>query len=658
MPRFQADRGDLPIIVAAMTPGSTTFERNGKALAQRDPEMAARLRGVEPAALSWQQSKTGEWAATLHENGRKLSLASRYDPGKEADRLIRDIDPTETACVAVLGFGLGYHVERIHRQFGETGLLIIYEPDVALLRAVLEQLDYSGLLAAANVMVVDDAVSRAALTARLERFGPVLTQGTQLLEHPPSRQRQREAFRQFGRMVTEVLAYCRTNVATALVNSARTCRNLAMNLDHYAAGQTIEPLKDAAAGYPAVCVSAGPSLVKNADLLADPAVREKVVVIAVQTALRPLLARGIYPDFITALDYSQISRRFYEDLPELPNVTLVVEPKVHPTVVDHFPGPVRVARSSFNDNLLGELAPSITPIQAGATVAHLSFYLAQYLGCDPIMLTGQDLGFSDGLYYTPGTAVHQVWEGELNQFNTLEMMEWRRIMRMRGHLKRQRDIHGRSIFSDEQMLTYLKQFERDFAAASQTIIDATEGGMPKEGTVVMPLREALAQDAKEPVPTLPVEQNGLDPDRLVALKRLLGQRLEEVRQIRQSSQRSIPILREMKKHQDQPAKMNRLFERLNRHKRYVEHELGTAFRMVNELNSLGAFRRARADRVIQRAGDDEPERQAQQLERDIENLDWLTQACDEGIDILEAALQRVGERVSQLSMEAKAGANG
>jgi hypothetical protein len=214
------------------------------------------------------------------------------------------------------------------------------------------------------------------------------------------------------------------------------------------------------------------------------------------------------------------------------------------------------------------------------------------------------------------------------------------------------------IFSDEQMLTYLKQFERDFAAASQTIIDATEGGMPKEGAVVMPLREALAQDAKEPVPTLPVEQNGLDPDRLVALKRLLGQRLEEVRQIRQSSQRSIPILREMKKHQDQPAKMNRLFERLNRHKRYVEHELGAAFRMVNELNSLGAFRRARADRVIQRAGDDEPERQAQQLDRDIENLDWLTQACDEGIDILEAALQRVGERVSQLAMEAKAGANG
>src|SRR5690606_40495396 len=115
-------------------------------------------------------------------------------------------------------------------------------------------------------------------------------------------------------------------------------------------------------------------------------------------------------------------------------------------------------------------------IAQGATVAHLSFYLAQHLGCDPIVLIGQDLGFSDGLYYAPGTAIHQVWAAELSPFNTVEMMEWQRIVRHKGHLQRMTDVNGAPIFSDEQMLTYLKQIEKGFAAAKergQTVMDAT-----------------------------------------------------------------------------------------------------------------------------------------------------------------------------------------
>ena len=50
-------------------------------------------------------------------------------------------------------------------------------------------------------------------------------------------------------------------------------------------------------------------------------------------------------------------------------------------------------------------------LRAGATVAHLAFYLAEYLACDPIVFVGQDLGFSDGLAYTPGTSYEEVTLG-------------------------------------------------------------------------------------------------------------------------------------------------------------------------------------------------------------------------------------------------------
>jgi hypothetical protein len=638
------------------------LQANLSALARSRPELAEALRSTPPAEVHWAAAKSGQPTATLPAApsadgtpGRPLSLASRYDPLAEARKLLAEVDYGKTACLVLLGLGLGHAAELARPQLGTRGLLLIYEPDLPLLRAVLQRLDLSGLLGRPNVLLLAGPdLDRAALLQPLERHASVLTQGTQLVTLPPTRQRHPEAVHRFGQNLTEVIAYCRTNIATALVNASRTCRNLAHNLDVYAAGATTNELHRAAAGRLAVCVGAGPSLVKNVDLLRDPAVRKNVVIIAVQTTLKPLLDRGITPDFVTALDYSPICARFYEGLPDLPDVTLVAEPKANAAILDAFPGPVRVTHNAFNDQLLGDpqtggLARDIVPIKAGATVAHLSFYLAQHLGCDPIAFIGQDLGFSDGLYYAPGTAVHQVWDCELNPFNTLEMMEWQRVMRMRGHLRKFEDVHGRPIYSDEQMLTYLKQFERDFAdaaAAGTTVIDATEGGMPKAHTHRQTLAEALAQHATAPVPPLPLPAPGLDPDRLAQLDGLLRHRIDQVRDLRQTSRDSLALVAKMRhclEPKDKP-RLDKLFTKLDRHRGRIDGELREPFALINSLNAMGTYRRARADRQIARRDGEAQSpgaKLAAQLARDHDNIDWIIQACDEALDILADAHRRV-----------------
>ncbi len=619
------------------------LKQNLSILRQRDPELAQRIESAESAALDWVESRSGPMTANIEHNGRALWMASKYDPKKEANKLIEGIEHDKAACVVVLGLGVGYHVTALHKAMGERGVLIVFEADAGMWRAVLEKIDHRNWLMRGELVLADSRTDRAALLERIEKHAGTVTQGTHLLTHPPSRQRNEQATKEFGTMVAEVLAFCRTNVATALVNAARTCRNLASNIDHYVAGAGTDELHNIAKGYPAICVAAGPGLVKNVDLLCDPDTRSKVVVIAAQTALKPLLARGIKPDFVTALDYSHISSRFYEGLPPLPDVTLVAEPKAHRTVLDGFPGPIRVPHSQFNDLLIDTLAKPRIKLKAGATVAHLSFYLAQHLGCDPIIFIGQDLGFSDGLYYAPGTAVHQVWSSEINPFNTIEMMEWKRVVRMKGHLRRTDDIHGRPIFTDEQMVTYLKQFERDFATAKQTILDATEGGVKKEHATITTLAEAIEVHATRPVPRLPIPPMGLDKDRLGKLREILRTRLAETKDLRMTSQKSITILRQMQEHQRDQARVGKLFTQLNKMQKHVEQELTTTFNLVNALNTIGTYKRAKADRTISHVSKDQYHRQTQQLERDIENLDWLTQACDEALSILEEAQQRVDE---------------
>ena len=382
-------------MTALSTTQSPTLDKNLAAIRVHDPALAQQLAQVVPAELEWSDSKAGPLTATRPDpaTGRPYALASKYDPAKEADTLVGEIDHAQTACVVVLGFGLGYHIDQVVKKLGPRDLVIVFEPDLAQLRAVLEQIDYSRWLCQTGLILTGPDATKPALLGRIQQRSATLTLGTQIIAHPASRQRHSDAFNDFGKLVTDTLAFCRTNVATALVNASRTVSNLTCNLAQYAAGPTIAELKDAAKGYPAVCVGAGPSLVKNIDLLADPEVRKNVVVIGVQTTLKPMLDRGIRPDFITALDYSAICTRFYEGLPDLPDVTLVVEPKCHPAIIEAFPGPVRVCPSQLNDKLLGDLARPMPEIKVGTTVAHLSFYLAQLLGCDPILFIGQDLGF-------------------------------------------------------------------------------------------------------------------------------------------------------------------------------------------------------------------------------------------------------------------------
>lgn len=634
----------------------SVFENNLNAVAKHHPQLAEQLSAIEPASLDWSDSKAGPLTAVRTDLGpRPVALASKYDPIKEAHKLVEAVDHVKTACTVILGFGLGYHIDEVVNSVGPRDLVIVYEPDLAQLRAVLEKLDYTRWLGQNGMILTGPDVSKSTLLGRIETRSATPTLGTQIVTHPASRQRHSEAFNDFGKLVTATLAFCRTNVATALVNATRTVSNLTNNLAQYAAGPTIAELENAAKGFPAICVGAGPSLVKNLDLLADPEVRKNVVVIGVQTTLKPMLQRGIRPDFVTALDYSAICTRFYEDLPDLPDVTLVVEPKCHPAIIAAYPGPVRVCPSDLNDKLLGDMARPMPKIKAGTTVAHLSFYLAQLLGCDPIIFIGQDLGFSDGLYYAPGTAVHQVWEPELGAFNTIETMEWTRVVRMRGNLRRAEDVHGRPIFTDEQMSTYLGQFERDFAEAKEaglTVIDATEGGMPKQHTQLSTLRDALDEYATKPVPSMPIAERGLSRKRLSALHGLLDGRIDSVTELKRVTLDTNKLLKRLREHQHEPKKAAKFFKQVQKNTAKVHGELKEAFVLVSSVNTVGTFRRERADRGIHHTEHtDDYERQLAQIDRDLDNMDFIDQACGEALTIFETARQRLLDAIGEVNQE-------
>ncbi len=626
------------------------FEANLNALGLHNSRLVQRLRATEPSnQCAFAPTPQGVPALALG----GAQLCSRHRPLDEADRFVASVNILDHATIVILGFAAGYHVQRLAERVGKTSLIIVFEPDVALLRAVLERVDHSAWIAATNITIIDDPQDRSAMAVQLAGAEGIVAQGTTIESHLPSRARLRNSAPTFGKTFADLVGSLRTTMLTTLVHSSTTCRNLCLNLDHYAAGDGITPLQGMARGHTALLLAAGPSLSRHYELLADPTVRERVVLIAAQTCLRPLLRRGIRPHFVTALDYHEISRQFYDGLnpDDLRDITLVCEPKVNRIVIESYPGPIRCVASGFLDKLLGPLKREMGALTAGSTVAHLSFYLAQYLGCDPIVLVGQDLGFTDGLYYGPGAAIHDQWAPEINPFNTIDMMEWSRVARMKRNLRESNDQSGRPMLVDEQMSTYLTQFERDFANAPQTIIDAAGGGVAKQHTVVRPLENVLAAAGANPLPRFPAERTRLDPHRLRQTIARLESIRSDVKRLERISRDTEDILAKMiDSQQDGPA-MSRLFKKINANQNEVSR-LGLVHDLVNLVNQLGVFKRLKTDRRLELSAALDPlERQKAQLVRDQSNVCWLAEACAETYQILDESLrtldgQSVSSRVS------------
>ncbi|MEX0876424.1 MAG: 6-hydroxymethylpterin diphosphokinase MptE-like protein [Phycisphaerales bacterium] len=605
--------------------------RNLAALALRSP-MEAELIRQSPARrdISFIETEEG-----LSAEMGGVALASKRRPVSEGAKLAARVESEKIACAAVLGFGLGYHCGALLERLGSKSIVICFEPDLAMLRAVLSRVDCTAMLSTGRLYLVSDTEHATRINSIFSGIEAFVGMGVEIVAHPPSTGRLAGQSDRFGKVFGDALRSARTHVVTTLANSRVSFRNALMNLDHYTRSAGIVGLEGSCAGRAAIVVSAGPSLQRNLELLADPAVRDSFVVIAVQTVLKPMLDRGIRPHFVAALDYHEVSKRFYEDLTaeDVAGIRLIAEPKANPAILDAFPGEVLCVGDDLLDTLLGEeLAREMGELRMGATVAHLCYYFARYLGCDPVVFIGQDLGFTDGQYYAPGAAIHRVWAGELNAHRTLEMFEWERIVRMRAHLRPRTDVHGRPIYSDEQMVSYLTQFEEAFAkdeAAGLTVIDASEGGVRKAHTLVMALREAIDAHAGDTGFRIPSTREGRieDADRARRVAERLAAMIDDCERIADQSDRSIEKLRQMLRHQHDQRRVNTLIGEVNAIRDKV---LGmrAAYRLTEFVNQVGVLNRMKRDRAIEvGAGATGLERQRAQIERDIVNVEWTRDAA-------------------------------
>lgn len=609
-----------------------------------NPQLARKVEAAETLNCHANPAKSG--APTLAwkgSDGKLVQLHSRYDPADEARRLIDSFDTSGALLLFIHGLGLGYHVERLAERAGKEAAIFVFEPHIEIVRTALEQRNLSQLIQDGRVAIVTEP-DKAALFAALMPHAAMTSLGTATLRHAPSMQIAQTEHAEFEQLVADFLAYAKTCVSTLVLNGRRTAENIIRNLPWYLSTPSLSRLAGAHKGTPAIIVSAGPSLRKNKHLLKDAS--ERAVIIAVQTTLQPLLEMGVEPDFVTSLDYHDICTRFFEKLPAKLKTELVAEPKATDAIFNLMPGPISLLGNDLAESLLAEMNLNKARLPAGATVAHLAFYLAEHLGCDPIIFVGQDLGFSDGLCYSPGTSYEDVWRPELGRFCTVEMKQWEQIVRDRPILRRVPDHQGRPTYTEERLFTYLQHFERDFARTSSRVIDATEGGVLKRGAKVMTLQQALDEHCRSRLRgTNDVDSNKLEqsPDFQRAID-CLKTRIEESETIERISAETKPLLEEIRDHLDDQRRVNRAIARIDQ-LRVELHPIGKTYHLITQLTQQSEMQRFLNDRRIASDGIDGTELQRRQVNRDIDNV----AAIESAAKLMQALLRDAVSRIEQFA---------
>ena len=440
-------------------------------------------------------------AYVKHADGNEWLVHSREDPKKEAYALIDTVlkQHVEFAnIVVVLGVGMGYHLEPLFARYsGMNTLFIVVENNVQLFRAfiknnrpmanvqgqIMSVFDYPGMRL--MVGVAPDQVYNY-LFELMMKMGRNSHSTFMFVEHPVLIRFNKDYYKPLCQEIARVCYDIRSSYGNDPEDSWIGIDHMLNNLDTITTKPGIIQIKDKFKGVPAVIVATGPSLNKNIDLL--PEIKNKAVFFAADASLNTFLLHEpqIIPDIVCSLERNLSTANHFKQIKDkqsMSDIWLCACPVVKPEVYWAWKGKdVTLYRDFAHFTWLGV---DRGKLNTGKSVTNMAFKAALYLGCNPIILVGQDLAFApDGQSHVKGAdhARDGLAKSQLIQQKTKVM----------GN-------NGTMLESLDTWIGMLKRFEYDIMkeATGVKVINATEGGAKINGTECMTLREVIDTFCKD-----------------------------------------------------------------------------------------------------------------------------------------------------------------
>ncbi len=409
------------------------------------------------------------------ENGKLFYGNVELDEDKNID-----IEPTAIDTIFVFGFGRGNLIKKIRKKSKES-VVVVFEKNPCIIKEVLKYQDLS------------DIISDHKLIISIVKEDPNKTIKTivQILHH---RLNWSEIFNittpNYEKMdIEEIL---NKEILTIIVNrntliskSRELSKNSLKVVPDLSKGEYIESFNDKFKNKPAIVVSSGPSLSKNIKLLKE--IRDRAVIIAIDSVLSVLDNEGIEPDFICGVDYSHVNEMKYTPILKRKKKSDIVYVATAEGIFYSIP---KLFKQTFfeisNASNISSLYKDIFKKSSKKhfsinNVTNLAIEFAYIIGANPIIFVGQDWAYSGGADHASGVYV----EAELPK----------NIMWVKGNYETKVPTDA-TLLSGQKLVEDIIEFTE---SDNIEYINATEGGAYIKGTKVLTLKEVEERYLKEKI---------------------------------------------------------------------------------------------------------------------------------------------------------------
>ncbi|MBN2328778.1 MAG: motility associated factor glycosyltransferase family protein [Candidatus Omnitrophica bacterium] len=568
------------------------YEANLNALRESAPDLVKKLSHFSPSPLFHlihSDSSDPTLELEIGKGAKSILFHSRRDPKKEALRQI-ELQASDLPCFYFFaGLGLGYTLEALVEHYPKTiNAILLLERDLTIFYYFLHRRDWSLLFSNPRFRIVISENPETITQDAMPFLPQIMSGGVRFIDHKPS-------FQIYPTFYTDAIEQFRLLLKRAAVESefliqhgALIQRNAILNLPAMCASHGLGPLRGFYRDQPAVLIGAGPSLNKNLHLLAVH--RSKVLVFCVDTCYRLVREHGIIPDFVSAIDPTDLNVTHFEDIEPDPREVLIFESDVHPDIPRKWTGSsifLNSEKAAIN-RWIEEIAGPFGNFEPGLSVGHTLFNAAAWMHCNPIILIGYDLAYPEegGGTHADGTLYKRLVKKAVQEENHIilqpapfhpspctEKIEW-----VLG-------VRGRKVPTSKTMAVFLRELSDRIKESKLTIFDATEGGALIEGTIPSRLDSILSTLESRPplgdiVPFLEEHRDPQDEQRLLAFDQLIEGLQSAQDMAREAYNRSMALLMQYEDVSNHPVMDEEEWEK-------IDHAFWTIYRSDHIQTALG-----------------------------------------------------------------------
>lgn len=467
------------------------FKENSILFNKKSPETCSLLENTSLGnEYITHPSKSG--AITLSKtlpNGLSRNLHSNYDPIQEASRLIDTYISGGNSIYILNGLGLGYHLIELVKRVSSHARIIIIEKNPLIARLAFTYSDFTSVINHPGVTFLIEIDPACLEHSLYEDRTNLAVHGYTLIDFKPLIELEKAYYTSIKEELAQVHQKFQMDINTQAAFSKKFYKNIFDNGQSIIESPGIASLKDMFYGTPAIMVSAGPSLDKNISLIKS--ARNNIIIVTVATALNPLLINGIRPDFVVAVDPDQSTHQSFdmETIPE--DLWMIYDPCVPSSITSLFKGrSIAVDSKIYLAKWLSDNNEEKGTLGNVFSVAHSAFYISRYMGCNPVILVGQDLSFEGHRMHCTDSFYDQARQDDISADRTLDVLEYHKYRECMPSITPALNVFDEYSNTTKAMETYKYQFKNEMTGKFQTL-NATEGGVNIPGAEHITLREAL-----------------------------------------------------------------------------------------------------------------------------------------------------------------------